>query len=746
MRQLLAIILASTFLTSEPIVINSEPAQARSLFESLFPRAAKRRKERRQRARRREREIIARQRLQRVGSTKIKGPSYKTYVPATLVAVSFNKLAKSFAAHEEKILADAATPTGAATPSVAPSAETTASVAVEATQESTTSATSTGELPVVTAVVEKAGIEISQLPAVTDDNSDNENAENGIGGAQIVGNEANDTDLGAPVSPIAIKPTLISQPVETELPAVEPTVVRLSAGGSHLPEIKLRARKKLGKALLSHYQANPSFIWIDESGKINPKANAALHVLADAQSYGLRIDDYALPLMTVGDDATEADLLRASMEFEFSLTAATLRYMADARNGYVDPNKISGYHDFAGLDADFAKLLGEVESADDVAQVMLSQHPREKVFEELRLELAELRQAAVGHDSIIIADKTFVRPGQTSDQLENIVESIRRKAPARLLSEHFDVFAVSHEEGLFSDDVVAMIRDFQKSNGLKADGIIGKNTISKMQISDPNVRKNKVLYAMERLRWHPDQLGSTHVFINQPAYRASYMRNGKAALSMRAVVGKPANQTSFFHDKIEYVEYNPYWGVPRSILVNEMLPKLINNPYYLDNLGYEITTQRGTPISSGSVDWWNVGKNFPYNVRQPPGAKNALGELKIMFPNKHSIYMHDTPSKNLFQRDRRAFSHGCVRLAEPRAMAAAVLGSNVNHVASRLAGGANNKQKLKREIPVYVAYFTAWPNNDGKVQFFSDVYGRDKALDKAMKMEADTREKARGIL
>lgn len=738
MRQLLAIILASTFLTSEPLVFNSEPAQARSLFEALFPRAAERRRKKRENARRREREIIARERLRITGGSRIKGPSYKTYIPTTLVAVSFGKLAKSFAEQEEKLLAAAAVSTQVPVSPAVSEAETTSSIVVDPALDTNTDS-SASESQVAAATSEQ----VTALPNGADGASETVATQSSDVIAETTSNAALTTSAD---SDAAVEPTLVSQPVEVESPAVNPTIVRLSAGGDHLPNIKMRARKKLGQALVAHYRDNPDFLWIDESGKINPKANAALHVLADAQSYGLRIEDYALPLMTVGDDATEDDLLRASMEFEFALTAATLRYMADARNGYVNPNKISGYHDFGGLDADYADLLGKIESAEDVAQLMLSQHPADEVFEELRRELAELRQTSDGYDSITIADKTFVRPGQTSDQLENIVESIRRKASATFLSDHFDVFAVTHEEGVYSDDVVAMIRDFQKSSGLKADGIIGRNTISKMQTSDPKVRMNKVLYAMERLRWHPDQLGSTHVFINQPAYRASYMRDGKTKLSMRAVVGKPANQTSFFYDKIEYVEYNPYWGVPRSILVNEMLPKLINNPYYLDDLGYEVTTQRGTPISSGSVDWWNVGRNFPYNVRQPPGRKNALGELKIMFPNKHSIYMHDTPAKNLFKRDRRAFSHGCVRLAQPREMAAAVLGSDVNQVASRLAGGGNNRQQLSREIPVYVAYFTAWPNDEGKVQFFGDVYGRDKALAKAMKMEAATREKARGVL
>ena len=626
MRRLIAIILASTFLSSEPVFFNSEPAQARSLFEALFPRAAEARRKRRERAKRRERELRLREHYATFGTTRIKAPSFKKYVPTSLVAVNFGLMAKSFAEHEQKLLAGSEAAKDETAIPVTKTADTTGSVEVDATGEVVVDPSS-GNLastPTMDGTATGGSVATYAAPISIGGSTPNDGEANGEG--QTAENESLPS-IEEVAAATEIQPTLVSQPVEDEVLDEVASPVRLSAGAVHLESIAVRARKDLGNAMVAHYKANPSFVWIDEAGQISEKGNAALHVLADAESYGLRIEDYALPLMTVGDDASEDDLLRASMEFEFALTAATLRYMADARNGYVDPNKISGYHDFGELGTDYAALLSDIDKTEDISQLMLDQHPHDEVFEKLRKELAELRQSAEGYDSITIADGTFVRPGQTSDQMENIVESIRRKASSELLADHFDVFSVSHEEGAYSEEVVAMIRDFQSENGLKRDGIIGKNTISKMSSDDPAVQLNKVLYAMERLRWHPDRLGSTHVFINQPAYRASYVSNGRSTLSMRAVVGKPANQTSFFYDKIEYVEYNPYWGVPRSILVNEMLPKLMNNPYYLDDKGYEITNVRGRHISSGSVDWWSVGKNFPYNVRQPPGPRNALGEL-----------------------------------------------------------------------------------------------------------------------
>jgi murein L,D-transpeptidase YcbB/YkuD len=246
---------------------------------------------------------------------------------------------------------------------------------------------------------------------------------------------------------------------------------------------------------------------------------------------------------------------------------------------------------------------------------------------------------------------------------------------------------------------------------------------------------------MEQLRWLPSDFGRRHVFINQPAYTASYVVDGKANLSMRAIVGTPANQTSFFYDTIEVVEVNPYWNVPRSILQNEMLGKIRNDPGYLSARNYEVVSNNGKPQDPYSINWNSAsGPNDVY-VRQRPGGSNALGELKILFPNKHAIYMHDTPSRNLFQRSSRALSHGCIRLHKPRDMAAAVLQTSVEQVGSYISGGQNKTIKVENQLPVYVSYFTAWPEDDGSIGYHTDIYGRDDAVTKALDATSALRER-----
>ncbi|MGL4406680.1 MAG: L,D-transpeptidase family protein, partial [Notoacmeibacter sp.] len=231
--------------------------------------------------------------------------------------------------------------------------------------------------------------------------------------------------------------------------------------------------------------------------------------------------------------------------------------------------------------------------------------------------------------------------------------------------------------------------------------------------------------------WLPDSFGGRYVFINQPAFTATYYNQNVAELTMRTVIGTKKNQTYFFHDIIEYVEFNPTWGVPQSIIINEYLPKLKANPAYLDQKGFEVYTLKGEKISSAAVNWSSVQKAAPVSVIQPGGDGNALGDLKIMFPNKHSIYMHDTPARDLFAKEVRAFSHGCVRLQQPHEMAAKVLGISKQIVDERVTQ-PTNRLNVKNKLPVYVTYFTAWPNEQGQVQYFDDIYERDVYLGTAI--------------
>lgn len=488
-----------------------------------------------------------------------------------------------------------------------------------------------------------------------------------------------------------------------------------------LQALELMVEKEVAEAILAHYSAAPELLWVS-GAQPNAQAEKAMRVLADAASHGLDPHDYAVTLPGNNHDAAA---------FEMELSARLLRYVRDAQAGRVDPNRLSGYHDFTAKELDRAATLREAAASRDIAAFLEAQHPRGAHYAALRAELAALRASA--EDGIVIALQTVIRPGETNAEFSKILTLIEARADAALKEEHGDALARHLGSDLYVRELEPVIKAAQKAAGIDADGVIGPRTIHALAGDSRAARIEKVLVALERARWLPSDLAERHVFINTPAFEAVYVEDGEAKLSMRTIVGRNATQTYFFTDTIQYVEFHPYWGVPRSILVNTYLPRLMNDPSYLDRNGFEVMDRSGRQVPSSAIDWSQYGADIPYNVRQRPGSGNALGEMKIMFPNRHAIYMHDTPDKHLFARDDRALSNGCIRLQDPRGMAAAVLGWPPEKIVERLAG-SHSREDLSVPVPVHVAYFTAWPDASGQVRYFNDAYGRDGKVRAAIDM------------
>lgn len=520
------------------------------------------------------------------------------------------------------------------------------------------------------------------------------------------------------------------------LPDTESGPGKFAAAIDGLHEFDLMAEQEIADAILAHYSANPDFIWIRD-GAPNHRAEEALTVLAEASAHGLVPGEYAVPAFDrPAAEGEQIDPAVRLAEFEMALSARVLRYVRDAHGGRVDPNRISGYHDFALKTVDYGHVLEVAGDTFAVRTYMESWHPRNDAYAALKTELAELR--ASEEKAIVVSPDLLLRPGGSSPEFAKLLQIIDRDADAAFRAEFGELLASSAGTEAYTEALVPLIKGAQQKAGVKPDGIIGPRTVGAIAGESKTDRIEKVRIAMEQLRWLPSELGQRHVFINVADFQARYVAEGVEKLSMRVVVGQRSNQTAFFQDEIEYVEFHPYWGVPRSIIVNEMMPKLLNDPSYLDRLGYEVTNSRGQRVSSSAINWAEHGARPPYDVRQPPGPGNALGELKILFPNKHAIYMHDTPAKSLFERESRAFSHGCIRLHDPRAMAAAVLGWDREQVVERLKGG-HGQEDLPAKIPVYVTYFTAWPDGSGQVNYVPDVYNRDSYMLKAMEKIDDVR-------
>lgn len=493
----------------------------------------------------------------------------------------------------------------------------------------------------------------------------------------------------------------------------------------------VRAEQSLAEAIVTFYATEQTLLWSD-GVNVSARAEEVMALFERAEEDGLLPEEYAVKAPALEFDAAQKDQrIREMAVFEVALTARALRYALDAGEGRVIANRLSGFHDLPRNRIKPELVLKALENAVDPAQVLAGFHPHNSYYDKLKSQLAEMKPDS-GKVSRVPAD-TLIKPGQSNAELPKILALITQKAPAGYLNSYQDVFDRHKDGTLYDPELVAAVKDYQKLMGKVPDGVIGRATIAALQGETPSVKRERILYAMERLRWLPRDFGQRYVFVNQPAYRAQYFDQGKEQVAMDVVVGSPRNQTHFFYDTISTVVFNPSWGVPRSIVMNEMMPRILADSSYLDRNNYEVHAG-GKRVSSSSVNWSAVAQGKAHvGVRQKPGPKNALGELKILFPNSHDIYLHDTPSKAAFKRDMRAVSHGCIRLADPRAMASAVMGTEEERL-TKYFGKNERGIKVPSGVPIYLTYFTAWPDEaSGKIRYYDDVYARDEGLAKAFR-------------
>ncbi|PYE88270.1 L,D-transpeptidase family protein [Phyllobacterium leguminum] len=511
----------------------------------------------------------------------------------------------------------------------------------------------------------------------------------------------------------------------------KPEATSFAALAEHLKKIDVRTEKGIADAIVEFYSAHQKFLWSADLA-VSPKAKAAAALFARAGEDGLDPEEYAVLIPAESfDEADKQDRLKKLADFDILMTARALRYAIDAGEGRITADRLSEMHDLPRGRVKARDVLEKLAISDDPAAYLASFHPQSKWYADLKKSLADLDGMA-NDVQVRIAPGTLIRPGDENAEIANVVALIQKKAPADYLAKHEAVLAEHVGASVYDPALVAAIKDYQKQAGSNPDGVIGRSTIATLQGESTALKRDRILYAMERLRWLPHEFGNRYVFVNQPAYRAQYFEGAQEKVAMNVVVGSPRHQTFFFYNKVQTVVFNPSWGVPRSIILNEMMPKILRDPGHLERSGYEVY-QGGKRVPSSSVNWSRIaaGKG-DVGIRQTPSLDNALGELKILFPNEHDIYMHDTPAKSYFKKDMRALSHGCIRLERPRDMAAAVLGVPVESL-SKYFGKNERAVKVPEQIPVYIAYFTAWPDAEtGKIRFYDDVYERDGQLAKAM--------------
>lgn len=290
-----------------------------------------------------------------------------------------------------------------------------------------------------------------------------------------------------------------------------------------------------------------------------------------------------------------------------------------------------------------------------------------------------------------------------------------------------------NESETFDEELLKAVMLFQEDSGLNADGVVGRKTIQALNVPI-ETRIVQVLVNLERIRWLNFDKGSDYVIVNQPNYEAKLIKENNIIWKSNVVIGLPDFQTAEFFDQMTHIIVNPTWHVPKSIAVDEYLPKIQEDPEFLNNNEMNLYVRGTTKIIDPNLIDMSVFTvdNFPFEIKQNPGNINALGKVKFMFPNKFSIYMHDTPMKPLFSKDLRAFSHGCVRVERPFKFANALLSNDENiensQFYSALSNGEETQLNLPQSVPVYLIYRTVIVDDFGSINYRPDIYGRDALL------------------
>ncbi len=512
----------------------------------------------------------------------------------------------------------------------------------------------------------------------------------------------------------------------------------------------VRTRSKHRKKIIAFYQKrNFKPLWVGETG-LAPKARHLLSLMKNADEEGLDARDY-LPtsLNSFDDQADSIDTSPTALaRLELELTAAALEYSHDASAGRVKPFRISKLHTLKAKPVAINEVLDNLKENQRPDLYLASLQPEIPQYKYLKKALAKFRGQSDAVEEIHIPAGALIRPGGSDSRIELIAKRLEQLGyydfkPQAIVEEDPTRDEATSSSYLYNTALVSAVKDLQEQSGLRRDGIIGRNTLSALN-GQSNVEKiSKIILSMERLRWLPQDLKKKYVFINQAFFETWMMDDGKEIFRSDVIVGKPLHQTAVFMDEMEKVVLNPRWYVPRSIIYNEMMPKLYQNPYYLQDQGYEVMDRKGRLVDSASINWAQYGeKNIPYNVRQPSGPKNALGRVKFLFPNQHAIYMHDTPARSLFKKSVRSLSHGCVRVQKPMEFAEIILkteGWTPQRIAAAVASGKNQTVYLSKKIPVYLGYYTAWADAEGNVRIKDDIYSRDRILTQALEQNDKVR-------
>lgn len=412
---------------------------------------------------------------------------------------------------------------------------------------------------------------------------------------------------------------------------------------------------------------------------------------------------------------------------DITLSDAFFRLAGDLNHGKLDPRKIYKSWGTEKNKIDLPQLLEKAISEENITAAFDSARPDQQIYKGLKKSLQDYKKLAASEGNITnIPEGEMIRPGEDNSRIPAIAQ---RLAELNYLSKSLADSASTH----YSEGIQKAVRGYQQDYGLQVDGILGKGTVANLNMSAKD-RYEQILANLERWRWYPHNLGEHYIIINIANFQLNVIKDGDTISTHKVIVGRPSLQTPVFSDKIQYIVYNPTWTIPPTIEKREVVPGAARDPSYLAKKQIDIY-RNGKKIS---INEWNRNEALSYTYMQGAGKTNPLGRVKIIYPNKYMIYLHDTPARYLFNKDSRAESHGCVRVENALDLAKYLLSNRPEYneatIDSILASGKTTKIEVTQPVQVHHFYWTAWREND-KTHFTSDIYHLDPKLIELLKPE-----------
>jgi len=462
-------------------------------------------------------------------------------------------------------------------------------------------------------------------------------------------------------------------------------------------------------------------LWSNQEGRLD-RAYDLLHVIVRAEDEGLEPADYYLEELTRYWDST---VPVESVQLDLLLSAALYRYSNDVYMGRLDEYYLDTAWHIKNSSLDMSLLFADVARKSSIEHLLRELPPQHDGYQSLKQQLSRFRKLARAGGWERLKWGPTLERGMDHTQVALLRGRLRAAG---------DLAADPVPSNVYDDRLEEAVRRYQRRHGLKIDGKVGPQTRRSLNIG-VGERIRQIRIGMERWRWLPRQLGKRYVMVNLTGFELYLVENDSVVLSMPVITGSTDRPTPAITGLISYMEYNPYWTIPKKLALEDVIPHQLRDPSYLSREAIKVYQgwENAKEIDPKNVDWGSLDENyFPYWLRQEPGPNNALGRVKIMFSNPFAIYLHDTPGKNLFNRIVRNFSSGCIRVKDPVRLAAFLLGDGSlekeEEVLTGIYLGMNQGVTLPIAVPIYLTYWTAWVGQDGEMNFRQDVYGRDTWL------------------